>query len=352
MNHPKISVVMPVYNSAEYLSASLDSILKQTFSDFELIVVDDGSTDDSIKILQTCRDPRVRVLANSRNLGIPQTLNRGLDASCGVYVARMDADDISFPQRFERQVVHMDTHPEIGLLGTAVQHIGAWSGCRDERLVRPGPCAAYLLFATPVAHPTVMIRRSFLTSNHLRYHESFKSAQDYELWTRISEVSGVANLSDVLLSYRMHKKNVTSRYSDETTGRVKQVMTRQLLRMGITPTEDELARHWRIANSHRVHSQNELVLCLQWLERIQAANASRCIVSERDLDEALAFVWFRLLANCGNLGLRRNAVHLQCRFRHAWQPSLRRMFCSFLSMWFHSGFRLIAKKGRYENSFL
>ena len=336
MSQPLVSVVMPVFNSAAYLQEAIDSMSRQTLRDFELIAIDDGSTDKSLDILQRCIDLRLTIVRNDQNLGIPRSLNRGLSLATGVYVARMDADDISMPERFARQVAYLDAHPEIGLLGARVKYLGQWAGLSDDRLLSAEACAAYLLFATPVAHPTVMMRRSVLSKHNLSYDESFQSAQDYELWTRFSQVSGITNLSERLLKYRMHSANITTRVRNPTAERVRGTMLRQLGRLGLDPSPDECQMHEVIANSERLNDVESLERALRWLEVLRKANDKAGLMDAAGMDEALAFVWFRLLANCGNLGFSRNRVDRQCSFRRAWRPSFRRRTSSELSMVYHA----------------
>ena len=210
---PIVSVVMPAYNGEPYLKAAVDSILEQSFGDLELIVVDDCSTDGTPDTLRAYADPRLRILRNEVNLGIVGALNRGLSAATGKYVARMDADDISHPDRLARQVAYMDANPGVLLTGTRVDFIDGNGEPLKRNIVLPTDDKAIRLqsaFFPAFVHPTVMIRGETLRRHGLRYVEAFRYAEDYDLWTRIMALGEVANLPEPLLSYRTHNAQISS----------------------------------------------------------------------------------------------------------------------------------------------
>lgn len=220
MTKPIVSVVMPVYNGSKYLREAIDSILNQTFTNFELIIVNDGSTDNSEDIILSYEDQRIRYLKNEQNCGICITLNKGLDNAHGKFIARMDCDDISMPERFAKQVNYLERHQDIGALGTDMITFG--EGCTEryfDFVHNHYECKAGLLFATCFAHPSVMLRASVINTHALRYDDEYRGLEDYELWYRLSEYTGMANLPKALIRYRLHKaqltQNVTKRVSDK-----------------------------------------------------------------------------------------------------------------------------------------
>ena len=201
---PKISVLVPVYNGEKYLRDALNSVLGQTFYDFELIVVNDGSRDRTSDILNSYSDPRIRVINNSRNLGISASLNAGLEAARCEYIARFDADDIAHPDRLERQLATMNSDETVGLcfsdfivIDTEGKTIGA-SSQTDERV----PFEWLLLWDNPIPHPTVMLRKKVLSLGNFRYDGSLEPADDYDLWTRLIGVTRFRKLNENLISYR------------------------------------------------------------------------------------------------------------------------------------------------------
>ncbi len=201
---PIVSVLLPVYNGQPYLEKAVQSILGQTFEDFEFIIINDGSADGSKAVLERFadRDDRIR-LVHQENQGLVPSLNRGLSMAKGRYIARMDADDISLPERLEHQVQFLDSNPEVGVVGT--QHV--WIGADGEVTHRPSLptdpsfIAWRLLFVTCIVHPSVLARRSLLRRLE-GYAEWAEYGEDYELWTRAVLESKFANLPQILLKYR------------------------------------------------------------------------------------------------------------------------------------------------------
>lgn len=211
MNTPLVSVVMPIHNASRYLGAALDSILAQTFTDFEIIVVDDGSTDGSSDILVEAarRDTRI-VIRRQQNGGVTKALNAGLKAAQGAFIARMDADDIALPNRFERQVAYLAANPACVAVGGQVILLD-----QDDRVLRqmpvpPDHVAIDNLFMSSVSaiwHPTVMIRASAIRDVG-GYREAYASAEDVDFFLRLAEIGELANLNDVVLYYRQHLTSI------------------------------------------------------------------------------------------------------------------------------------------------
>jgi glycosyltransferase involved in cell wall biosynthesis len=210
---PLISVLMPAYNCEAYVLEAVSSILSQSFTDFELLVIDDGSTDSTRKLLESVDDPRLRLVSNERNIGLIGTLNRGLDLALGRYIARMDADDVSAPERLEKQVLYLEEHPDVHVLGSMVNLIneqgmvfGAISGypTDSEEIHR------YLLRECCLIHPSVIFRKDTVEAAG-GYSVDARHAEDYDLWLRLSDHHKIANLPDKLVSYRMHRNQVSIR---------------------------------------------------------------------------------------------------------------------------------------------
>ena len=199
---------MPVYNAEEYLAEAIESILNQSFTDFELLIFNDASTDQSLDIIKGYSDSRIHVIDCPVNEGIVKRLNDGIALAKGQYIARMDADDISLPLRFEIQIKLLDEHPEVGLCGTWHEYIGDLKGVHKYP-VTPRDIRLQLLFNTAFSHPTVMMRKSILTENELMYDEGFVPAEDYNLWVRILTRTQAANVPQVLLKYRVHGSSIS-----------------------------------------------------------------------------------------------------------------------------------------------
>ncbi len=206
---PRISVVMPNYNGAKYLAEAIASVLAQTYGDFELLVLDDGSTDGSVAIARGFDDPRVKVHA-LEHAGLAATLNRGIALAQGALIARMDSDDIARPNRFALQVAYLDAHPEVALVGGQVRLLFADGRVAEAETV---PCnsaqlAPTLLDSCCIYHPTVMVRTEVLRAVG-GYRSSFSRAEDYDLWLRLVDVAPLANLPEVVLDFRRHGESVS-----------------------------------------------------------------------------------------------------------------------------------------------
>jgi len=212
MPTPAVSVVMSVYNGLPYLGEAVGSVLHQTFEDFEFILINDGSTDGSGAVLERMggQDSRIR-LFHQENQGLAAALNRGIDAARGLYIARMDADDISLPERLERQVRFLDAHPEVGVLGTQISSIDAEGNEHPNHWplpTTPGLTAWRTLFRCCLCHPTVMMRRAVVAEAG-GYDASLQAGQDTELWTRLMLRTHLQSLPEVLLQRRKWSGNVT-----------------------------------------------------------------------------------------------------------------------------------------------
>jgi glycosyltransferase involved in cell wall biosynthesis len=211
---PKVTVLMPLYNDARFLREAIASILTQTFTDFELLIIDDGSTDGSAEIAASFNDPRIRLVANGTNLGITASLNRGIDLAAGEYIARMDSDDISMPTRLAAQVGYLDKHSECAMVAVTVtmfdedgQVCGTWAD--DRKTPTWEEIRRFLPRANCIAHPGIMIRKSVLSC--YRYDVRHRVAQDYDLWLRMcADGLVIAKLAEPLIEYRINSASVTS----------------------------------------------------------------------------------------------------------------------------------------------
>ncbi len=201
----RVSILLSVYNGKRYVAHALESLLAQTYRDFELLVVDDGSTDGSAKILHELarRDARIRIITNEKNIGLARSLNRALGASQGEYVARMDADDVALPERLEKQVAFLDANPGVGIVGTAYRFIndaGEATGGKHP-LTDSRPLKQALIRHNPFLHSSVMICKHLL--NRVGgYDPSYHRAQDYDLWMRVVPLCELANLPEILMQKR------------------------------------------------------------------------------------------------------------------------------------------------------
>ncbi len=209
--NPSVSVVMPVLNGEKYLSSSIKSVLEQTFRDFELIIINDGSTDKTEQIIKSFNDPRIIYIKNDGNKGLAISFNIGINASNGKFIARMDADDICEKARFEKQLNFLESNPSVGIVGSSVIMIDE-EGKKIKVLKRE---ISHInikwssLFSTPMFHPSVMGKTEIFKNN--LYDEDFKNSEDYELWSRLLFSTNIifANIKEPLLRYRVFPNSFT-----------------------------------------------------------------------------------------------------------------------------------------------
>lgn len=215
MAKPVLSVIMPAFNAEDTIAAAVESVLQQTCSDFEFIIIDDSSSDGTAEVIGDFNDPRLLTVRNKKNLGVAASLSLGVARARGELLARMDADDLSRAARFEKQIAWLHEHPEVGLLGTAYELMDTQSRLFDSR-VRPGDdeyLQRELLKLNPICHGSVMMRRSLVQALG-GYDGRFPHAEDYDLWLRCAEVTRLALLSEKLYMWRVTPRSVTQSARD------------------------------------------------------------------------------------------------------------------------------------------
>ncbi len=291
---PLISVVMSVYNGGEYLSSAIESVLDQSYKEFEFIIIDDGSNDGSLEIIKSyqAEDDRI-VLITRENRGLIASLNEGIDLARGEYIARMDADDISLPTRFAKQVAFMEANPNIGICGSWVEVFG------DDRRTKVGKMAfldkelkTKLLFSVPVMHPTVMVRRDLLCKYDLRYHSDYKTAEDYKMWLDCAEFTEFANLQEVLLRYRVLESSIT-RIAEAAKDNARfevmnKIFWQVLSKMGIQNSVDENRLHFTLQLNDRIAREDiDLRYLDRYLNKLLDANRSSKVFHQGYLEQLL-----------------------------------------------------------------
>lgn len=223
----KISVIMPVYNvNGEWLREAIDSILNQTYTNYEFIIIDDGSTNDTPEILTEYaqKDSRIKII-NGEHKGISNALNKGLEVAQGEFIARMDGDDISLPERFEKQINYLKQNPDIGIVGCNIVLFPKEKFMTYQENIGVLDVLRYC----PVAHPTVMMRNEMLARYQLKYNEEYKTAEDYELWSRAVKYIKISNINEILYKYRINPNGNSRNAALNSNGeRLKQILMNHL----------------------------------------------------------------------------------------------------------------------------
>ncbi|MDD5559392.1 glycosyltransferase [Candidatus Methylomirabilis sp.] len=274
---PRVTVLIPVYNRERYVATAIESILAQSFIDFELLLIDDASTDGSVEILRTyTTDSRVRLVCNEQNLGIPRTRNRGIDLARGEYIAMLDSDDWAYPRRLEKQVAFLDRHKDFAV-------VGAWATEMDEngrslsrdkrRFVSPGELQSRLLFRCSLCNSSIMARTAVL--REYRYREQYAVCEDFDLFVRVAKNSKLGNLPETLVHRRTHAGNLGREKAQLMKAKNQEIASAQLTELGVTFTVTDLERHFvlpRMTKLQFAPDREYLEWADAWLQKLQKVN--------------------------------------------------------------------------------
>ncbi|GAB5562287.1 MAG: hypothetical protein SynsKO_39340 [Synoicihabitans sp.] len=268
---PLATVLMPTYNSAKFVGAAVESILNQTVDNFELLIVDDGSSDDTVSVVQSYRDPRIRLVQRSTNGGIVAALNDGLAQIQSPFVMRMDADDVSLPERLKIQIKYLEQNQNLALCGSDFFPLieGATELSSWVKFFEPEQVSVACLFTNPICHPTVTFRRSLLPTEG--YTAAYPHAEDFAMWITLSEHSRITNLPDKLLKYRVHPEQVSKTDNPAQSRSTESLLRQQLKRLALEPTEPEMIAHRALGGAFVPHPRLEMFL-ERWTQRILKAN--------------------------------------------------------------------------------
>ena len=283
MKRPCISVVMPNYNTPiAYLEQAVSSILNQTYSNFEFIIVDDCSTDSSYSYLQSITDERIRLIRNNENVGVTKSLIVGFQIAQGDYIARMDSDDISFPHRFERQLAYMQQHPETIVCGTYVEEIGDSHRkiCRKIPDARYYQCAVLFGNEYGLIHPTAFFSAEKLRKHNIKYNPDIQTAQDYAMWSVCCWYGEIANVEEVLLQYRVHKGQVSSAKRQLQIDCTMYTQKKQLMNLFPDITDKMVEMHYQYYVSKAISTQMR-----KWYKEIELANNGQHYVDSAYLSQ-------------------------------------------------------------------
>jgi glycosyltransferase involved in cell wall biosynthesis len=301
MSAPTVTLLMPVFNGEAHLAEAVESVLAQTFADFELLVLDDGSTDSSGDILDAFRDRRIRRVRNARNLGLAETLNKGLELAQGRYIARMDCDDVCLPGRLERQVRFMERHPEIGVLGTWFEKTDGATTVTVEVPVGDAEIRFFLIFENTFMHASILLSKAVLDRANLRYDPALKYGQDYDLWVRCARHTRLANLPEILMRYRCHPDNASHRFRDEQRRAADQARCLHLRSFGLVPAPAERELHLDVIGFRFKGDFDRLAAAARWVSALAAAVRDTLDIPEDLVYRELGSCWY---GACGALADR------------------------------------------------
>lgn len=311
MSTPEITVLLPAYNASDVISEAIESILNQSFENFEFLIINDGSTDNTLDIIQSYakKDTRIRIL-NQNNMGLIATLNRGLATSSAKFVARMDADDISLPNRLQLQLDTIKNNPKISVCGSSIEIIET-----NEKSIKetaPNKIKAISIFASPLVHPSVLMNKHDVLSVG-GYSPHALHAEDYDLWDRmISRGFQLSNTKEICLKYRLNIHKSRQNYSVQMAHTTYMIYRRILNRIGIFPSEHDIILHSVCAYSRQEPSW-KVRQVKKWLDFLEAQNKIYRYVSQEDLKFATDNLFSKIkkltLLNDSPAWIRRNLRH-------------------------------------------
>jgi glycosyltransferase involved in cell wall biosynthesis len=319
LSRPRVTAFIPAFNREAYICTAINSLLAQEYTDFEVLVVDDGSTDNTAGLVERYDDPRVRLVRNVCNQGMPATRNLGLELARGEYIALLDSDDYAYPKRLGRQVLFLDRHPEIAQVGSWCSLMNA-DGDLLHRVRRhptePAEVDARLLFHCSLINRTIMGRTALL--REYAYDETFSRCQDYELHARLAERHAMANMAEVLVCGREHEGRITR--TTPALGREKKMaIQRRLLEvLDIRYGEQELAWHYSLTQKptpDSPHALEYVAWAEAWLSQLEQANRRQKRYEPAFFAKTLGGVWAATCwLNRKGLGQRWPARMLRSRF--------------------------------------
>ena len=295
----RVSVLMPVYNKAAFVKEAIDSVLRGGFQDFEMICVDDKSTDDSVEVMRGINDPRVRIIHLEKNLGPAGAANRCLDEARGEYLVRLDADDLAVPDRLAKQVAYMDAHPDVVASGGHLQLFGA-----RERLwtfpIEHDDCMANLLFGVPVSQGASIMRRNVIEQHAIRYDPSWpRVGEDWLFWLRVSRVGRFGNLDEAMTLYRRGEQNIS--HGRDKSEDFADLTRRAFAFFELPLSEEQLELHLLAGKIFRREPDAAMVRALRaWLDELLTMNVARGLFPPAAFELRIAKAWdglFHFLAD-------------------------------------------------------
>ncbi|MGB5555908.1 MAG: glycosyltransferase family 2 protein [Flavobacteriaceae bacterium] len=321
--HPTLTVVMPVYNGEKYLAEAIDSVLHQSYIDFELLIINDCSTDGSEAIIKSYTDQRIRLINNPQNKGIPYNRNLGLNEARGEFLCWTDCDDLNVLDRFEKQVRFLQQNTDYGACGTKLCRFKDASSCQEgEALASWQEIQASLLFkAAAIPNATAMLRMSEIRKNQLQYNTSLPIGEDYDFILRCSHHFKLTNLQEVLYKYRDSETSIMKSFDDQDQKKFlikKTIYPKALLPLGIDPTEDDLRAHEDSCSVRIFDSFAEFKTCYQWLSTINAANNDKKIYDNEVFSKVMGNQFFFVAKKASKFGLKTFIFFIKNASKQKW----------------------------------
>jgi glycosyltransferase involved in cell wall biosynthesis len=297
-----ISVIIPTYNRENFIKETIDSVLNQTYKNIEILIVDDGSTDNTREIIESINDPRI-IYIYQDNTGASASRNTGIKNAKGEYVAFLDSDDSWLPDKLEKQIKFIQNNPQIDICGGWILQFDEKSNKIWKLYSEPSDIKAYNLFNNPLFQTTVLLKKEVLYEYNVFYNPEYKSSNDYDFFSRLLEFAEPYNIPEILAKYRTHYNQLSTKTRSEQNNYSKQIKLNLLKKMNLEPTEEELDLHQSItlltfnANCDTFKKFNI------WFEKLIIANKKTKIYSEFSFNKIICDYWLSIIAVSKNKAL-------------------------------------------------
>lgn len=296
MSKPEVTIFMAVYNGAKYLRQAIDSALGQSFPDFELLIIDDGSTDNSLDIIDTYKDPRIRLLRNEQNLGLFNTRQRGVEEARGKYFATLDCDDIAPLNRLEIQLEYFRKNPQSAVCAGRIKYIDENSAQTGQVSIVQGDqdfLRSLLLFTNFFYNSTTMMPVAVL--REFQYRPGYEPAEDFDMFERIAANYPVGVLPDFLSFYRVHANNISNLKSENRKRAEKEIVERQLQRYGFSFKEEDIQLHLNFITNEFNFERYTVKDYAAWLRHLTEQNREKKQFNTGSFNQAIALQWLRVI---------------------------------------------------------
>ncbi len=302
---PSLSIIMPAYNVGQYIAQAIQSVLDQTYEDFELIIINDGSTDNTKTVITSFNDSRIKYFENEKNSGIVFSRNRGLKLAKGEYIGMLDADDVAHSEKFKKQIAFLEQNKDFGMLGS-------WANFIDEEGVRLA--GSWKLKAPPEMIPSIMLFKNYFLQSAVIYRkecisqfsfrEGFDILEDYLIWLEIINKYKAWNLQEYLIDYRVHDGGVTKMHQQKKLEKEKKVFQIQFNHLGIDATAQEMELHLLIRDDKPISKIETLKSIEKWLLKIQEKNNELKIYDQKILGKVIFNRWLKVCEKAKGLHFR------------------------------------------------
>ncbi len=320
---PLVTVMMPVHNGEKYIKFAIESILSQVYKDFELLIINDASNDKTVKFVKSFNDKRIRLIHNLKRLGLAATRQRGIEEAKGRLIAFLDSDDIAFRGRLEKQVRFLEENKEIVAVGSWVEVINV-EGSRTGHVFRHATSAkiipSILLFRNCFTQSSILVRKKSLFE--FSYRKKYWAAPDYDLWSRMIIKYNMANIGEVLTFYRTYKESMSHREEKEIKYCTQKIMTDNLKRLGLKPTQEEIVIHDSLERHRKEFSIQEIYKVQTWLIKLVLANRRKQFYPENIFNAVVSDYWFKVCSLSANRGLKIYKKYYSSDLTSNWKKNL------------------------------